>query len=196
MTVSRRPGVCGLCTGDRERRLAVDRSLAMGKGPKRIEHELRGGGLWPISIPLIAKHREHYMGAVTDKGQREVLRRLAGSYTPVTDLALLVRDEARARIEDGELEVTVSHGLAAQAMLDRREEKQQERELALGLARLLSGSGASAPARVIDGSSERLGSGDLTDAGLYGGLGAAHRVATPKLPSAYRTRDTDDGGAG
>ena len=38
--------------------------------------------------------------------------------------------------------MTAQHGLTAQALLDRRIEKQADRDLALNMARLLSGAGA------------------------------------------------------
>jgi hypothetical protein len=48
------------------------------------------------------------------------------------------------------MKVTASHGLAAQALLDRRAEKQADRDLTLNMARLLSGAISLPPAEVIE----------------------------------------------
>jgi hypothetical protein len=56
-----------------------------------------------------------------------------------TDFATAVRDAANEALAEGELSVRVDHGLAAQALLDRRMEKQADRKLQVELARLLAG---------------------------------------------------------
>ena len=67
------------------------------------------------------------------------------------DLAVAVRDKALAGLAAGRLAVTTRDGLAAQALLDRREEHQKDREFMLNLARLLSGGGTKAPEHLIEG---------------------------------------------
>jgi hypothetical protein len=54
-------------------------------------------------------------------------------------------------MEEGLLRVTTKDGLAAQALIDRREEKAEDRKFMLNLARLLSGGGGMAPERLIEG---------------------------------------------
>lgn len=69
------------------------------------------------------------------------------------DLAALVRDNVFARVEEGTLEPTLSEGLRAQEMLDRRTEKAGDRDLMIQLAGLLSG--ATQPVALLsDGSIE------------------------------------------
>jgi hypothetical protein len=58
---------------------------------------------------------------------------------PVEDVASLVQTRAIEGIKDGTLRVTTQHGLSAQKMLDAREDKRRDRELALNVARMLSG---------------------------------------------------------
>lgn len=53
------------------------------------------------------------------------------------DVATLVQEEVVRKLQNGEARVTVQHGLQAQALLDRREERKQDRQLAITLARLL-----------------------------------------------------------
>jgi len=68
------------------------------------------------------------------------------------DFAELVRAKAVARLRAGEIEVSTQHGLNAQALIDRREEKTQDRDLMLSLARVMSGAlGTGPPAALIEG---------------------------------------------
>jgi hypothetical protein len=67
------------------------------------------------------------------------------------DFATLVQKRASALLAAGELRVTASHGLQAQALLDRRAEKAADRDLALNLARLLSGAIIMPPSQIIEG---------------------------------------------
>jgi hypothetical protein len=67
------------------------------------------------------------------------------------DLAALVRDNVFARVEEGLLEPSLTEGLRAQEMLDRRSEKGADRDMMIALAGLLSG--ASMPVALLgDGS--------------------------------------------
>lgn len=55
------------------------------------------------------------------------------------DFATAVRDAAHQKLKDGDVDVTVEQGLKAQAILDKREEKDADRRLALSIARMLAG---------------------------------------------------------
>lgn len=68
------------------------------------------------------------------------------------DFAEMVRAKAVAKLRAGELDVTTQHGLQAQALIDRRDEKTQDRDLMLSLARVMSGAiGVGPPAALIEG---------------------------------------------
>jgi hypothetical protein len=87
------------------------------------------------------------------------------------DFATLVQRRAAQMLNDGQLRVTASHGIQAQALLDRRVEKAADRDLALNMARLLSGSIAMPPMTVIDSRAVdvtpmEIGDG-LAPAGVY-----------------------------
>ena len=87
------------------------------------------------------------------------------------DFATLVQKRAAEMLADGQLRVTASHGLQAQALLDRRAEKAADRDLAVNMARLLSGSIIMTPfevieSRVIDVTPPELGDG-LAPEGVY-----------------------------
>jgi hypothetical protein len=67
------------------------------------------------------------------------------------DFATMVQRRATELLAAGDLRVTTQHGLSAQALLDRRAEKQADRDIAINIARLLSGAMTMAPMRVIEG---------------------------------------------
>ena len=67
------------------------------------------------------------------------------------DFAVMVQKRATELLKSGDLRVTAQHGLTAQALIDRRLEKQADRDLALNMARLLSGAIFMPPMTVIEG---------------------------------------------
>lgn len=70
---------------------------------------------------------------VAKKGQKRI-QRVTG------DLAELVRDKTLADVKAGKLKPTLQHGLMAQSMIDKREERAADRQLAIRLAAMLGGS--------------------------------------------------------
>lgn len=85
------------------------------------------------------------------------------------DFATLVQKRAAQMLEAGQLRVSASHGLQAQGLLDRRAEKAADRDLALNMARLLSGAIAMPPMEVIDGTARDVTPVDdgLAPEGVY-----------------------------
>ena len=63
------------------------------------------------------------------------------------DLAELVRDKTLADVKSGKLKPTLQHGLMAQQMLDKRQERAADRQLAIRLAAMLGG--GKAPDNVV-----------------------------------------------
>jgi len=70
--------------------------------------------------------------------------------TAEMDFATLVQKRATDLLQAGDLRVTAQHGLTAQALLDRRAEKQADRDVAINIARLLSGAMVMPPIAVIE----------------------------------------------
>lgn len=103
----------------------------------------------PVTRGLILKHKEHHQASAPDHAKGE-------------DLAILVRDRTVKAVKDGTLEPTITHGLQAQALLDRRAEKVDDRDLRLQMARILSGAAASgyigppADLVIIEGEAEEV----------------------------------------
>lgn len=94
---------------------------------------------------------------MTDEIVIEVLSEAETPPDPVSvsqaemDFAVLVQKEAVEALQAGTLRITAQHGLQAQSLLDRRAEKQADRDLALNMARLLSGAISMTPQTVIEG---------------------------------------------
>jgi hypothetical protein len=67
------------------------------------------------------------------KSDRRTIKRMSG------DLAELVRDKTYAEVRAGKLKPTLQHGLMAQQMLDKREARAADRQLAIRIAAMLGG---------------------------------------------------------
>ena len=65
-----------------------------------------------------------------------------------TDVATAIQRQALEQLNAGEMRLTAAHALRAQELLDRRAEKERDRELMVTLARVLTRRG-SAPAGLI-----------------------------------------------
>jgi len=120
-----------------ERAGSVNALLAAGRTPHYIEGQMRALGQ-PTKAETIKRHLEKCLAGNPRAGTA-----LDGKGGMSTDFATAVRNEASrllASEDRGGLKIRTEHGLAAQALLDRRAEKQADRVLMVELARLLSGS--------------------------------------------------------
>jgi hypothetical protein len=115
----------------------------MGHPHKRQTISLHFSGCLLGKVPML------------DQATAQQIADLAGSAKTQAeiDFAAMVQQRAVALMAQGQLKVTTKDGLQAQALLDRRLEKQADRELSLNMARLLSGSIAMVPTTVIEGRS-------------------------------------------
>ena len=86
----------------------------------------------------IAKHLKECLGTEASPAEvAQVAAEVKATVDAPSDVAVLVQKEVVKKLKDGEARVTVQHGLQAQQLLDRRAERQKDRELAVTLARLL-----------------------------------------------------------
>jgi hypothetical protein len=120
-----------------------------------IEVETRKMGK-AIKRETLAKHFRVCLDGQTpfvdDAGLRSISEGASAAQSDAErDFAILVQRRATEMLRDGQLRVTASHGLQAQALLDRRAEKQADRDLALNMARLLSGAITMTPYEIIEG---------------------------------------------
>lgn len=173
-------GRCGICFGDIQRRALIDRELSLNTPHTHIEVKCREIGL-PVKRQTIRKHLhkcvpQYLASTMYSESIVESVASPATTSPPKpqpklqlqldksTDFAMLVRSEAIRRMEAGELRVGTRDGLMAQGLIDRREEKRQDREIVVILGKLLSGQQSVAPTLVIEGeyteSLPRLVSGD------------------------------------
>jgi hypothetical protein len=83
------------------------------------------------------------------------------------DFATMVQQRAVELLAAGDLRVTTQHGLQAQALLDRRAEKQADRDIAINIARLLSGALSMPPGTVIEGRLVDVTPDGLAPEGVY-----------------------------
>lgn len=105
-----------------------------------------------IKRETLGKHFRVCLGGVTPEVlSQQIADATKGAVTQAEmDFAILVQQRATELLREGALRVTASHGLAAQALLDRRAEKAADRDLMLNMARLLSGAISMAPMEVIE----------------------------------------------
>jgi hypothetical protein len=80
----------------------------------------------------------------------EALQKQAKTIKFNGDLASLVRDQVVSLVESGTLMPSLAEGLRAQEIIDRRQEKSSDRELAIALAGILGGS------IVVDGTATEI----------------------------------------
>jgi hypothetical protein len=161
------PFQCSVCTDPTKRAWIAER-LRLGDSPNVIERLSRQPmaadmGIRPIKYETILRHVRHMdrpRVEVIDAGPALVLEanptspverrptptpskaKVVTEFTPgqPIDVATIVQRKAVEGIERGDLMVTTAHGLQAQKMIDTREDKRKDRELAVNIARLLSGS--------------------------------------------------------
>lgn len=127
----------------------VDSLIASGTTDRDIVTTLKAAGLGGVTAGSVARHRDQCRNGSLARA------RFAASQRGPKDFAVLVRDEAARLLEEGDLEVTAAHGLTAQMMLDKREERSADRRLALNIARMLAGA-AVPPAVIIEGVSREI----------------------------------------
>lgn len=127
-----------------------------------LQAELRKLGR-PIKRTTFGKHFRICLNGITPEVLAQQIADASKSATgqAEVDFAIMVQKRATELLANGELRVTAQHGLTAQALLDRRAEKQADRDIAINVARLLSGAMMMTPMTVIEG--RVVGPPELTD---------------------------------
>ena len=119
------PRRCAICN-DKRKTAYVDAQLAKGLSASFIAATLTNDMNLKTGATAVNSHRKHYVPI--PKAAKKPM-----------DLAILIRDRTVELVEQGGLEPTIRDGLAAVAILDKRAEKTQDRDVVLMMARLLSG---------------------------------------------------------
>jgi hypothetical protein len=149
---------CVICA-DPVRRDFVASLHLKGYAYNRIERLSREDPNVPgMKRETISRHFTQCLGIETR--DKYVQRSMQRSLDRRDDVATLVQQEVVAKLRAGEARVTVQHGLQAQALLDRRDERAKDRELAINLARILHiappPTHLVSPHEVIEGDYERV----------------------------------------
>lgn len=162
-------GTCGICTGDPARRAYVNAELVKGTPHIRIEAESRVLGM-PVKRETIRRHVNICVAAgvhnlevppkvPVPKSGRESNKGVISSLDSLPegdDFATLVKSAAVEKLRKGELRISTQDGLAAQALLDRRAEKQRDRDVFTKIGMLLAGAASLPPPIVIEGQAKEV----------------------------------------
>jgi hypothetical protein len=162
------PRTCSIDRDAKKNEWVARRHLE-GYNPSQMEEMSRKAG-FPIKRETVAKHLRECLGATASpkevKAMAEKVAATVSPDIPQEDVAVLVQKQVVEKLLAGEARVTVQHGLQAQQLLDRRAERQKDRELAVTLARMLHSGAPPAYAiaqraeTVIEGTAVEVGSGD------------------------------------
>jgi hypothetical protein len=117
-----------------------------------ISNWLKDEGAY-VSRVTIGKHKREHLTSEHESARIEAaktLKKQQGTIKFNGDLASLVRDQVVTLVESGQLMPSLTEGLRAQEIIDRRQEKNSDREFTLALAGILGGS------PILDGSFEAL----------------------------------------
>ena len=122
---------------------AINGWLRSGVSQGEVSRRLKESGNY-VSRITIGKHERLHLTSPFDQQRKAAAAAMKRQQRTIKgpsnrDLAVLVRDEAVRRLDDGELEVTLTDGLRAQGMLDSRAEKGADRDLILQLGNILGG---------------------------------------------------------
>jgi hypothetical protein len=130
----------------------INKRIAQGMSDVAVSNWLNDEGSY-ISRITIGKHKREHMTSDHESARMEaakVLKKQKGTIKFNGDLASLVRDQVITLVDSGQLTPSLAEGLRAQEIIDRRQEKNSDRELTLALAGILGGS------PILDGTSENL----------------------------------------
>ncbi len=95
-----------------------------------------------ISRITLGMHRRNHLTNEYQTAKAAVIKKFKKNQEKLKadgDLAMLVKNHVIAMVEAGELVPSLSEGLRAQEMIDRRVEKSADRELAVSIAGILGG---------------------------------------------------------
>lgn len=130
----------------------LDRRLSEGADLPTIRHELDSpyrkkaiGYVKGPTLKSLQDHQKHHRGHVAPASSN--LPSFAsgesdgseGSPTQTGDVATAIQQQALEMLEKGEMRLNAAQALKAQEMIDRRAERQKDRELTVLLARLMTG---------------------------------------------------------
>jgi hypothetical protein len=115
--------------------------MTEGISDQKVSNWLKVEGKYVSRITL-GNHRRQHMTVEHVKARQELTKNIQSAIKVETtngDLARLVSTYVYKMVENGDVIPTLSEGLRAQEMMDRRKEKNADRELAISMAGILGG---------------------------------------------------------
>jgi hypothetical protein len=130
----------------------INARIKRGMADTAISKWLESEGHYVSRITLGKHKRDHLTSDHEAKriAAAESLQKQSKTIKFNGDLASLVRDQVVSLVEGGTLMPSLAEGLRAQEIIDRRQEKSSDRELAIALAGILGGS------IVVDGTATEI----------------------------------------
>lgn len=120
---------------------SINRKMRDGVSDIQISKWLEDAGHYVSRITL-GKHKREHLTEDHERLRINAIKRMKKQQKTIKaggDLAVIVRDYVQSAVESGEMAPTLAEGLRAQEMIDRRQEKGADREIALQLAGILGG---------------------------------------------------------
>lgn len=119
----------------------INRKMTEGISDQKVSDWLKAESSY-ISRITLGNHRRQHMTVEHVKARQELTKNIQSAIRVETtngDLAKLVSTYVYKMVENGDVIPTLSEGLRAQEMMDRRKEKNADRELAISMAGILGG---------------------------------------------------------
>lgn len=123
----------------------ISKRMREGMPDTKVSKWLESEGQY-FSRVTLGKHRREHLTTEFERAKSDAIKVMESRQktlkpTANKDLAGIVRDYAFSAVESGELVPSLSEGLRAQEIIDRRSEKSSDRDLAMTLASILGGGG-------------------------------------------------------
>lgn len=130
----------------------INRKMTEGMSDVKISEWLKAENSY-ISRITLGNHKRQHLTDEHMNARREVAKKVQQAVkieATNNDLAKLVSGYVFKMVENGDLVPTLSEGLRAQEMLDRRKEKNADRGLAVAMAGILGGGSYTLIAEEVD----------------------------------------------
>lgn len=120
----------------------INKRMKDGMPDLKIAAWLKDEGYY-ISRNTLGKHKREHLTTPHESARIAAVKKMEKAQSTIKaqhrDLATLVRDYVFSEVESGNMNPTLSEGLRAQEMLDKRNDKSADRDLVVSLAQILGG---------------------------------------------------------
>ncbi len=120
----------------------INKRMKDGMPDMKIADWLKTEGYY-ISRNTLGKHKREHLTTPHESARIEAVKKMEQAQKTIKathrDLATLVRDFVFSEVETGAMAPTLSEGLRAQEMIDKRNDKTADRDLMVSLAQILGG---------------------------------------------------------